>query len=56
MRISSTPPPPRGRSVDLHYTARFLVYPRTQQSNPLIARFSAWLHQQLEAAAWVDVC
>ena len=46
--------PLRGRSVDLHYTAHFLVYPRTQQSNPLITRFSAWLQQQLEASASLE--
>ncbi|HET9147693.1 MAG TPA: LysR substrate-binding domain-containing protein, partial [Acetobacteraceae bacterium] len=41
--------PLQGRSVDLHYTAHFLVYPRTHQANPLISRFSAWLQQQLSA-------
>lgn len=39
--------PLHGCSVDLHYTAHFLVYPRTHQANPLISRFSAWLQQQL---------
>lgn len=42
--------PLAGRCVDLHYTAHFLVYPRTNQANSLIARFSAWLQQELAAA------
>lgn len=39
--------PLQGRSVDLHYLAHFLVYPRVSQANPLIGRFSAWLQRQL---------
>ena len=42
-------PPLAGRSVDLHYAAHFLVYPRSNQSNPLIARLSAWLQQEIAA-------
>ena len=40
-----------GCSTDLHYTAHFLVYPRAYQSNPLIARFAAWLAEQLRVRA-----
>lgn len=39
--------PLKGRSVDLHYTAHFFVYPRTGLANPLVARFLAWLQQEL---------
>ena len=42
--------PLRGRSVDLHYLAHFLVYPQPSQANPLISRFSAWLQQELAAS------
>lgn len=35
------------RSVDLHYNAHFLVYPRINQANVLITGFAAWLMQQL---------
>lgn len=41
--------PLAGQCVDLHYTAHFLVYPRSHQANPLITRFSAWLLQELAA-------
>jgi DNA-binding transcriptional LysR family regulator len=42
--------PMRQCSIDLHYTAHFLVYPQTHQANPMITRFSAWLQQQLSIA------
>lgn len=43
--------PLSGRSVDLHYLAHFLVYPRASQANPLITRFSAWLQRKLSMVA-----